>query len=142
MNISQRSKDWTHGVKQQLLLSHRKPHNEVSVTTVSRWVKEVLKLAGINTELFKAHSVRSASSSKAFVYGLSLSTILNQGNWSRSGTFETYYHKEIVNEFQFTPLGEFNFKQSVLDPSEIYEVKLSDYTSTRSVRRVIGDFTR
>lgn len=39
-----------------LLISFRKPHNPVSTTTVARWMKEVLSLAGIDTETFSAHS--------------------------------------------------------------------------------------
>ena len=36
----------------KLFISHKEPHHPVTVSTISRWVKETLKLAGINTEIF------------------------------------------------------------------------------------------
>ena len=41
------------------LVSHFKRHKLVSMSTVSRWLGQVLALAGINTEVFKAYSTRS-----------------------------------------------------------------------------------
>ena len=60
----------------QFLVSHIKPHKLVSPSTVSRWLGQVLAMAGINTELFEVHSNRSASSSKAEVIGVSLTDII------------------------------------------------------------------
>jgi len=48
----------------QLLLSIERPFKPVSNQTVSRWLKNCLDLAGINTNIFKAHSFRGASTSK------------------------------------------------------------------------------
>ena len=66
----------THNVwgigESQFLVSHIKPHKPVSPSTVSRWLGQVLAMAGINTEVFKVHSTRSASSSKGEVTGVSL----------------------------------------------------------------------
>ena len=45
------------------------------MSTMSHWVKETLKLAGINTEISSSHSTRSAVESKAKSLGLSLSEI-------------------------------------------------------------------
>ena len=42
---------------------------EVSTSTIVSWLKSVLKLSGICTETFKAHSYRSASVSAAFDKG-------------------------------------------------------------------------
>ena len=56
----------------QLLLSFIQPYVEVSNSTVSRWIKETLKLAGIDISVFKGHSTREVSSSKASKTGLSL----------------------------------------------------------------------
>jgi hypothetical protein len=41
----------------KLLICLRKPHKEVSGSTVGRWVKNYLSLAGVNP-LFSAHSTR------------------------------------------------------------------------------------
>ena len=48
-----------------LLVSFKRPHKAVSSATISRWMKQVLAESGINTDVFKAHSVRAASSSAA-----------------------------------------------------------------------------
>ena len=49
----------------QLLLSYVKPYKPLSRDTISRWVKAVLQYSGIYVTIFKPHSTRSASTSKA-----------------------------------------------------------------------------
>ena len=94
----QRSAQWRQRDQKQLLLSHIKPHQEVSRSTISRWIVEMLENSGIDTRTFKAHSVRSASSSKAKINGLSTPDILCRGNWSKASTFQKFYNKEILVE--------------------------------------------
>jgi integrase len=48
-----------------LFLTHKKPHRPVSQNSVTRWIKTVLQLAGIDITTFTAGSVRLASTSKA-----------------------------------------------------------------------------
>ena len=72
-----RSKPWRESNHEsQLLLSSISPHNAVTSCTISGWPKKTLKEAGINTDLFKAHSTKSASSSYTSVGGVSLVEIL------------------------------------------------------------------
>ena len=82
----------------QLLLSFIQPYVEVSSSTVSRWIKETLKLAGIDVSIFKGHSTRAASSSKASKAGLSLADILARRSWSSSSTWQRFYNKQIMNK--------------------------------------------
>ena len=49
----------------QLFLTYQKPYHAVSASTLRRWIMSMLKLAGIDTTRFSAHSTRSASSSSA-----------------------------------------------------------------------------
>ena len=63
----------------QLLISYIRPHNPMSVNTVSHWVKEFLRPTGIDTSIFTGHSTRAASTSKAKQVGLSLPEILKRG---------------------------------------------------------------
>jgi len=58
----ERTKEMRHD-HQKLLVSYQKPHRPVSKDTVSRWLKHELKLAGIDTSTFGAHSRRAASTS-------------------------------------------------------------------------------
>jgi len=56
------------------------PHKTASSSTLGRWIKVQLREAGVNTDIFCAHSTRSAASSKAAAAGVSVQTILNQGH--------------------------------------------------------------
>ena len=71
---------------------------EVSSSTVSRWIKEAVKLGGIDVSIFKGHSTRTASSAKVSKADLSLVDILTRCSWSRSSTWQRFYNKEIMNE--------------------------------------------
>ena len=62
--------------RSQLLLSFVQPYVEASSSTVSRWIKEALKLADIDQSIFKYRSTRTAFSSKASKTSLSLTNIL------------------------------------------------------------------
>jgi hypothetical protein len=99
-----RTKSWrvTPAQNEKILLALVEPHKPISTATVSRWVKDVMGKAGIDTEKFKAHSVRGAATTKAFQGGLSVAQILQKANWSRSNTFYKYYYKGSItkNDFQ------------------------------------------
>lgn len=85
----------------QLLLSFIKPHKAVKSCTISGWLKKVLQESGINVDIFKPHSTRSASTSKAKSSGISTKDILKRGNWSNKSTWQKFYNKEIKsNNFQ------------------------------------------
>ena len=91
-----RSKAWRDVNKTQLLLSFIKHHKEVSSSTISKWIKEVIKLSGINIEIFKGHSSRSASSTGAGLSGASTNDILNMGSWSNEHTWQKFYNKPVI----------------------------------------------
>ena len=48
-----------------LLLSYVKPFSPVGSSTVGSWIKNLLEQSGVDTSVFKAHSTRAASVSKA-----------------------------------------------------------------------------
>ncbi|KAK3108238.1 hypothetical protein FSP39_003855 [Pinctada imbricata] len=77
-----------------LLLSYVKPHNGVKPCTVARWLKTVMSLSGIDTSIFKAHSTRGASCSKAFNKGVSVAEIMKVADWSSTSTFKKFYKKD------------------------------------------------
>ena len=80
----------------QIFLSHVKPYHPVSRVTISRWVKSVFSAAGIDTFLFKAHSVHSASTSAAAAHGLPLGDILKTAGWSSQITFDLFYRRRTL----------------------------------------------
>ena len=70
----------------QLLTSYIRPHNSVPVDTVSRWLKELPRLSGIDTSIITGYSTRPASASKG-----------KQVGWNNKTTVETFYNKPIAN---------------------------------------------
>ncbi len=80
-----------------LLLTHGKPHGPAARSTVTRWLKEVMTDAGIDMEMFSAHSVRSASVSSVSSR-LPLATILKTGGWTSETTYSRFYKKPIIEE--------------------------------------------
>ena len=48
-----------------LLLSYVKPYRHIGTSSIGRWIKTVLELGGVDTEKFKAHSTKSAATSRA-----------------------------------------------------------------------------
>ena len=67
-------------LKRCLLKSYIRPHNPVSMDTVSRWLKEFLRLSGIDTSIFTGHRTRTGPASKAKQVGLSLPEISKRGS--------------------------------------------------------------
>ena len=53
----------------------------------------MLNLAGIDTDNFKAHSVRSASVSAAASSGVTTNQIMEAVNWSLESVFQRFYYK-------------------------------------------------
>lgn len=82
----------------RLLISHRKPHSNVSRATVGRWIKDYLKASGIDINVFSAHSVRGASASQAARKGVPVDTILSTANWSAASTFNRFYRRDLPTE--------------------------------------------
>uniref|UniRef100_A0A1X7VE33 Tyr recombinase domain-containing protein n=1 Tax=Amphimedon queenslandica TaxID=400682 RepID=A0A1X7VE33_AMPQE len=83
--------------KTRLFISLIKPHNPVTSCTIARWLKQVMTAAGIDTSIFKAHSVRSASTSAASTAGVTTEDILNAADWSTESSFSRFYYKPVRN---------------------------------------------
>ena len=84
------------GKPSTLFLTFKSPHDPVSTSRLAGWIKETLHLAGVDTNVFQAHSLRGAASSKAFLKGLSSAEVVQQGSWSREYTWQRFYHKQVV----------------------------------------------
>ena len=91
--------------KTLLFLSWIGNHEPVTSSTIARWLKTCLSEAGINTEIFKAHSVREASSSTAAAAGVTTSEILQAADWSSASTFQKFYLHSLQDKKTKYPLG-------------------------------------
>jgi len=81
--------------KSQLFIALIKPYNPVTSSTIARWIKSILTKSGINTEIFKAHSTRSAAVSSAANAGITTNDILNAADWSSESVFRNFYYKSV-----------------------------------------------
>lgn len=82
----------------QLFIATIKPHNPVTSSTIARWIRTVLTKSGINTDIFKAHSVRGAATSAAAKEGVTLNDILKAADWSNETVFQKFYYKPEMKD--------------------------------------------
>jgi len=76
----------------RLFVSYIKPHNEVSCATIGRWLKTCLQLAKVDVNVYQAHSIRSASTSKAAQF-LPIDIVMKLAGWSQESTFRKFYDR-------------------------------------------------
>lgn len=88
---------------QYLLISYIKPFGQVSTATISRWIRIVMSRAGIDVDKFKAHSVRSAATTKAYAKNIPLKDIMSLAGWTSESTFKKFYLKPVQKVVQ--PMG-------------------------------------
>lgn len=79
--------------RSQLFIAIIRPYNPVVSSTIARWIKSVLTKSGINTDIFKAHSVRGAAVSTAAKEGVTINDILKAADWSGEAVFQKFYYK-------------------------------------------------
>ena len=60
-----------------LFISYTKPHRPMSSQRIAHWIKKMLGRAGVDTNTFKAHSVRGASTSAAMRKGVPITDIMS-----------------------------------------------------------------
>lgn len=86
-----------------LFIRSTEPYSNVSRATIAKWIKATLAAAGINTQIFGAHSTRHASTSKAFEQGISWDQIRTTVGWSESSlVFGKPIMSKSFNEAVFT----------------------------------------
>ena len=78
-----------------LLIATIEPHRKVAESTVSRWLKDVLQLSGININIFKAHSTRSVSNSKAFLKAASIEETMK----TTIGLMKVHFRSFIIGKW-------------------------------------------
>jgi len=54
--------------------------------------------AGVNVNVYRPHSLRAASTSKAFQAGTNIDDILHNAGWSNATTFARFYNKPIQKQ--------------------------------------------
>ena len=77
----------------EFFITSVKTHRPATSATIARWIKTALSKAGVDTTIFKAHSVRGAATSAAAEAGVSIPEILEAADWSNRSTFERFYYR-------------------------------------------------
>ena len=89
------------GSNTKLLISFCKPHDAITTSTIGRWLKETLRLSGIDITVYKSHSVRAAATSAAKSSNVPIEDILSAAGWSGAETFRKFYNKPLVKSESF-----------------------------------------
>ena len=79
----------------KLLIWYIKLHNEVSSSTIGRWLRTCLSVANIDGNIYQAHSTRSALTTKA-VQLLPIDVVMKLAGWSQESTFRKFYDKPLA----------------------------------------------
>ena len=108
------------GPDSMLFISLVAPFRAVTGNSIGRWIKTFLKSAGVDTEIFSAHSTRSAASSLAVSKGISIDKILQAGNWATQTTFSRFYNREQTTTFAASVLADAWALKSPLGLSRMY----------------------
>lgn len=83
--------------EKRLILTTRKPYKPASTQTLSKWLKKVLDLSGIESNIFKGYSTLHAASSAAARAGLNIEIIRKTAGWSeKSLVFNKFYNKPLL----------------------------------------------
>lgn len=72
------------------LLALIKWFEAVTSSTIARWLKSLLELAGVDTSIFNAHSVHGASSTTAANLGITTNDIPKAADWNLSQSFKNF----------------------------------------------------
>ena len=99
----------------RLFLGVIRPHNPVAPSTMARWLRAVMEKAGIDTNIFKAHSTRGAATMAAANAGITTEDILKEADWSSDTVFQKFYYK---------PTKDVKFGQAVLTSQKCNSYKL------------------
>ena len=76
----------------KLFVAIVKPHKPVASCTIAQWLRETLKLAGIDVSIFAGHSTRRASTSAAAGAGVTTADIMKAADWSTESVFRRHYY--------------------------------------------------
>ena len=82
-------------------LSVAKNRTKLYLDTISRWAKTVLVEAGIDTNIYKSHSICAASTTKVHSKNVPLHTLMKAAGLKSENTFHRFNSKlvqvEVVN---------------------------------------------
>ncbi|XP_023310884.1 uncharacterized protein LOC111691783 [Anoplophora glabripennis] len=98
----EKTSEWRPQSEDYLFITAKDPYKRASKDTISRWIKQTLNAAGINTQIFSAYSTRHASTSAAARNGVSWDVIRKTAGWTKtSKVFAKFYNRPVVEDNNF-----------------------------------------
>ena len=79
--------------KSKTFLGFQRPYASVTASTLSRWLSDVMRDAGIDVSL-RPHGTRSGSTSKAAAK-VPIDCVLSAAGWTCASTFASFYNRPI-----------------------------------------------
>ncbi len=92
-------------------LSHKAPYWPVKTSTLSRWCRDILQLAGVEDK-FKSHATRAASTSAAKQRGVPLQEINRAAGWRSTDVFARFYDRPVRENLGETLLNSLYYNQT------------------------------
>ena len=89
-------------LRHRLYVSPRRPSRAMSKNAVSFFLRDVIHAAGASRPevgTVRAHEIRSVSTSVAFHWNWSVSSVLEFATWSSSSVFSSFYLSDIQHEY-------------------------------------------
>ena len=82
----------------QLFITTQKPYRAATASTIARWVKDVMREAGLDITKFTPHSIQAASTSAAVRSRIPIGSILATAGWTKESTLRKYCNKPLALE--------------------------------------------
>lgn len=103
LSYIERTADLRSPEDQYLFIRSQKPYIRASRATISRWIKQILQAAGINTSVFSAYSTRHSAVSAAWRNGASWDVIRKTAGWTADSlVFARFYNRPLQAAHNFT----------------------------------------
>ena len=80
-----------------MFLTAVRKHRPATTATIARWIKTGLSKAEIDTSIFKAHSIQSASTSAAADSGVSVTEVMEVADWTSASVFKKFYYRPSLS---------------------------------------------
>lgn len=84
------------GDRDHLFVSCDNTFRPVSSQRIAKWLTSVLHDAGIDTSIYKAHSIRSASATLQRDQGVGVDEIMAKAHWRSRSVFTRYYDRSTT----------------------------------------------
>ena len=92
-----RTKIWRDINDEYIFISVIKPHKQLTSQRIAKLLLQSMAAAGVDTQKWKAHSVRGASATNLLDKGTSVEDVMRAGRWGSFLVFRDFYDRSTRN---------------------------------------------